>query len=265
MSKSPFYVGYLSVPPSIRRHYLLLTPLIIPSGLGVGFLLANSQQSAGNGVWSPSEPITLRGIVTTNPYAVIHTSDGDAALLVMVGKRGTVPIARPYAGTFVQITGNPIRRGGMIVLEHAGPEAIIPATVPAVEVGTAVEPAGEIVDTKCFLGVMKPARARFTARAQPLCLKGGMPLMLVTQSDAGATGYLLVSSADEAMSGPLTESAGVPLRISGTVETRGPGLTTAATEVCDHHCPEQHHGTRPYNQNDPIQEQSLHGHPEKPW
>ena len=218
----PFYVGYLPTPESLRRRYLWLTPLIVALGLGAGFLFSSAQQGAGTGTWATASPVTLAGTITVDPYAVLHTVDGESALLVMFGKRGAAHVAGPHAGTHVEVTGNPIRRGGLLVLELAGPEAVVPASGTPIAVSTvpgrSTTLTGEIVDTKCFLGVMKPGAGKVHRACAALCLRGGMPPMIVSRSGSTTTGHLLIGSTGEDMSRQLADLAGIPVQLAGTVE-----------------------------------------------
>jgi hypothetical protein len=85
-----------------------------------------------------------------------------------------------------------------------------------------IELLGEIVDSKCFLGVMVPGSGKTHRECASLCLRGGMPPAFHVQDRDGRSSLLLLT-------GPLGESigsaalrvAGEPISIRGSIERRG--------------------------------------------
>jgi len=55
---------------------------------------------------------------------------------------------------------------------------------------------GEIVDSKCYIGVMNPGQLIAHRACAILCVKGGIPPVLVVRSKEGPAGYLLLASAE---------------------------------------------------------------------
>ena len=52
---------------------------------------------------------------------------------------------------------------------------------------------GELVDTKCFLGVMRPATGKVHRGCAIRCLSGGAPPGLLVRDDRGDSGALLLA------------------------------------------------------------------------
>ena len=77
---------------------------------------------------------------------------------------------------------------------------------------------GEIVDSKCWLGVMKPARHTVHRGCATRCLSGGIPPLLMTTGADGAPAHLLL--ADE-RGGPAPEwfrgLVGIRVMLTGEV------------------------------------------------
>ena len=84
---------------------------------------------------------------------------------------------------------------------------------------------GEIVDSKCYLGVMKPGEG-LTHRACAIrCISGGIPPMLVSADAQGRPVYhLLTDAAGNALARELLPFVGRPVRISGSEERRNGAL-----------------------------------------
>jgi len=81
---------------------------------------------------------------------------------------------------------------------------------------------GEIVDAKCYLGAMKPGDGRTNKECATLCVRGGIPPMLVHQTAEGRLGYALVAGIDGRAVGGVGEPGGflLPL-IAEPVEVEG--------------------------------------------
>lgn len=52
---------------------------------------------------------------------------------------------------------------------------------------------GEIVDPKCYFGVMNPAEGRAHRACAILCLRGGITPVFVAKDRTGATAHLLIT------------------------------------------------------------------------
>jgi hypothetical protein len=81
---------------------------------------------------------------------------------------------------------------------------------------------GEIVDSKCYLGVMNPG-ALIPHRACAIrCISGGVPpVLLVLQSNAPALCFLLVSRDGKPVNKQVLNLVAEPVQITGEVERQG--------------------------------------------
>lgn len=177
-----FYVGYQSHAPKELGRFLnrvaaaLLVLVLLVAG-GLVFAQAEFAKSYfGFGV--------LESFEGTIDGAWLITSDGVAIALVGEGKRGITQ--RPKGR--VKVTGQRIERDGIVMIEAL---SITPvdgaiANAPETDLG-AVTLTGEIVDTKCYLGVMNPGAGRLHKDCARNCLRGGIPAGLV----AGGKLYFL--------------------------------------------------------------------------
>ena len=82
---------------------------------------------------------------------------------------------------------------------------------------------GEIVDSKCYLGVMKPAIAKIHRSCAIRCISGGLPPLFVsTDPKAGKYGYfLLVSHEGKAVNKEILDFVAKPIEITGKIEKKG--------------------------------------------
>ena len=86
----------------------------------------------------------------------------------------------------------------------------------------AVETTGEIVDSKCFLGVMVPGSGKTHKECASLCLRGGIPPALYVQDRAGHSSLLLlVGPTGEPIGARAVRAAGEAISVTGSVQRRG--------------------------------------------
>jgi hypothetical protein len=81
---------------------------------------------------------------------------------------------------------------------------------------------GEIVDSKCWLGVMRPGDGKVHKACASLCIRGGIPPMFVTRTE-GAPGISLMTTFDGKAIPPesILEYVADPVRLTGLIEKRG--------------------------------------------
>ena len=88
---------------------------------------------------------------------------------------------------------------------------------------------GEIVDTKCYLGVMNPGNGKVHRDCAVRCISGGAPPALVVRDAAGETRMLLLTGADgRALNREVLPFVAEPLEISGELVRSGSNLILKA-------------------------------------
>lgn len=148
-------------------------------------------------------------------------------LLVGAGKFGLPAFARGHEGAQVRFRGTLIQKGALTMIEmndaesFAVIEAARPGAVPppATSLGT-IELEGELVDTKCYLGVMRPATGKVHRGCAVRCLSGGVPPGLLVRDIGGNAFVIMLAAAD---GGPLdfdVQWAARVLQVRGQMELR---------------------------------------------
>ena len=85
-----------------------------------------------------------------------------------------------------------------------------------------LELTGEIVDSKCFLGVMVPGSGKTHKECASLCLRGGIPPALYVQDRAGHSSLLLLTGpTGEPIGAPALQAAGEAISLIGSIERQG--------------------------------------------
>jgi hypothetical protein len=193
--------------------------------------VAWTQRDPGPAVWDHGVERTWEGVLHVTPYPMLAIESGDdrgIALLVQQGKRGALDRCASGEPRRVRLRGWRLQRDDRRIIELAPePNAIetlhiggfAPMTLIA---GAPITLTGEIVDSKCFLGAMKPGDGATHKACAMLCLRGGIPPMLVSRDLHGPTRYTLVL--DE-RGGPMPPEfiplAGEPVTVTGTLGMLG--------------------------------------------
>jgi hypothetical protein len=228
----PFYVGYLPMPRAYRRFLRVVLPLVLWAVMFAGFAILWPQRAPGSGAWETGEPITRVGVLIAEPYPMLVTGEGRdqrVTLLTEMGKRGARERALAFAGERVRIEGFRIHRDGREIVELVpGPDAITqtdgPAPGEAIDFGAMTEAAareqvllrGEILDSKCYLGAMRPGDGLAHRACAMLCIRGGIPAMLYSVRADGSRAYhLLLSAQGGPIDARFIERAGVPVVVRG--------------------------------------------------
>lgn len=235
--RDPHFVGWLPMPRAYARFLVPVAVGLIIAAAAAAALLARGQRSPGDGRWDDGRTATFVGIVYAEPYAMIRVpgaGPGDppvTILLVEEGKYGATGRVRPHDGRSVCVTGTLLSRAGVRMLElAAGEDGLRPAPSYATAHLRQPQPLrrgrvtlrGEVVDSKCYLGAMKPGGGRAHKGCATLCLKGGVPPLFVARGAGGVTTYHLLTNPD---GGPLDQAAfdfvGEQVEADGVLEVWG--------------------------------------------
>ena len=203
------YEGELLVDPHPR--------LLTADGPAEGYLLVGVGKQAldVNGEprppWasSPSRRTGLSGTLIRNPEAAmleVHS------LEIPEGAAEAGPAVEPDAPAAPAANGSPLDS------ESVGPESEAATIVTRVRGQTLV---GEIVDTKCYLGAMKPGRGKPHRDCASLCIRGGIPAALLVRTEGGERHLVhLLNPQGQPLGRELLEWVGEPVEVWGTLRRR---------------------------------------------
>jgi hypothetical protein len=233
---SDFYIGYLPKAPTSLAHIIRRTVLaLFAVAIMLALVLVIAQQPFAASVFEFGNDRSFEGTIEEQPVAALLVSrPGEASprfsryLLVARGKHGASPEITGLHGKRVRLEGSLIYRGSDTALElRQGSIAVVDAvpapTEPEVEIGE-VTLSGEIVDSKCFLGVMNPGSGKVHRDCAARCISGGIPAALVVKKGSRQGLYLLTDTGGRPLSRDLLSSVAEPLTLSGTLVQRGSTL-----------------------------------------
>lgn len=232
-----FYIGWEAkaapgIGKTVRRAVVvfLLLATILPA------VLALAQRGIGTSVFEWGTLKNFSGTLRATPYPHLLVTrpgaTGDGAqqstyYLVATWEFGLDPEAMAaFDGKSVSLKGTLIYRENQTMVETK-PEWISLSTndqrhtlsaTPYQKLGR--QPLiGEIVDSKCFLGVMNPGQLTPHGACAIRCISGGVPpVLLVRQSNGPPTYFLLVSTDGKSVNKQVLDFVAEPVEISGEVE-----------------------------------------------
>jgi hypothetical protein len=227
--RKDFFVGYLPMPEGLKPFYKWLTVLLLVVGLGFSYWVSSSQQAVGKGQWLLAEEKTYQGYLSHDPYPVLHVvgDEPESIILMSQGKHSSANLTSELDGNEVTVTGFPIERGGWKLLELRDLSDVKvmnskPSYSAISEPLGEVTLSGEIIDSKCFMGVMKPGEGKVHRACAAMCIAGGIPpLLVVNQSDGNRYGYILIGPQGQAAADLVIEDVAVPVSVFGQLERRG--------------------------------------------
>lgn len=231
-----FYVNYFPVPRRLRSFVIIAAPLAVAIVTGVAVTRALMQADPGAAIWDDGTPKTFVGTIHARPYPMIVVDslnatgeDSNSHLLVELGKRGAERAAA-FDGQRVTLSGWTLERDGRRIIELEPGDVIVPTEGNAGAASTGVIAAsitlrGEILDSKCYLGAMKPGEGKTHKACATLCIQGGIPPMLVVRQSPRPRYVLLTNATGD----PIDES---DLRfVADPVEITGELLLQNGLEV----------------------------------
>ena len=231
---SDFYVGYLPQAPRplatfIKRVVGVLGLLVV----GTALVLIFGQMPFDNSAFEYGKLRTFEGIVEAQPCPTLLVERPGAVgreekysryLMVAPGKHAADDLVAGLDGKQVRLQGQLIYREGETMIE------VVPGSIQPVDTASATkEPirdlgpvtvTGEIVDSKCYTGVMNPGRGKVHRDCAARCLSGGIPPIFVSSN--GEDQYQLVGTDGAAIGrDALREFVAEPITARGELWQKG--------------------------------------------
>ena len=238
-SSDEFYIGYAErAPIGTTRFVRRWVGIVAVVGVGVAAVVALTQQTFDDATFEFGQTRDFQGRIEATPYPALlvpRPGSTDAALsvsrlhLVAQGKHGADDMVRAFDGQggAAALSGTLIYRDDQTMIEvvpgsvEPAPGSAGPAVTPTVEDLGTVTLRGEIVDSKCFLGVMNPATWTPHRACAVRCVSGGIPPMLVVRDSVGVLSYVLLADAQGRPIGKaLLDVIAEPVEVTGRLERR---------------------------------------------
>jgi hypothetical protein len=229
-----FYIGWQGKAPAIiSRHVRRAVVLLGVTAVAIALAAAFAQRTIGVAVFEWGIEKSFMGTLKLAPYPHLlvdrpGTDASSAYYLVAPFKFGldTNKLAE-LDGRAVTLKGTLIYRENQTMVE-VKPGSIREASGA---LGTARPTTqnlgrqtltGEIVDSKCYFGVMNPGQLAPHRACAVRCISGGIPpVLLVRQKDGPPLYFLLVGEDGSPVNKQVLDIVAVPLTVTGEVARQG--------------------------------------------
>ena len=211
MSQQDFYIGWMSkAPAGIAKHVKRVLLILFPLALIVAYLLSTSQKKFSTANFEFGKLTEVKGIYYNNPVPMLKVFDKNnlsiTIPLVGYGKHGAETAIMELEkekgvslnGKEVTLKGTLIYGDGKTLLQvdkndnpivNIGAESTVQLQQKDLGIQTI---RGEIVDPKCYFGVMKPGEGKVHRDCAIRCILGGIPPVLHVQNEKGESNYYLI-------------------------------------------------------------------------
>ncbi len=230
-----FYIGYL---PKMSKASAKVIKTFVAAALTAAICLAIvfwvGQKPFAKSVFEFGTVKDFEGTIQARPlpFLLVEKSEKNNGLptferfpLVAEGKHGFD--AGGFDGQRVKLKGTLIYRDDLQMIEVAGGsvEKAIESPNPIDEKTESLGSftfSGEIVDSKCYLGVMNPGQSKPHRDCAALCLRGGIPPLFIVKDNAGNISELwLVSENGASINKEILDFVAEPVEIPGEAARLG--------------------------------------------
>ncbi len=239
MTNDDFYIGWEGkAAPGIARFARARVITLMLIAVAVAGAIAVSQSPFASSRFEFGVERSFEGRIEFVPYPTLVVGrpglvapdegqhDTSRWLLTVFGKFGADAALEGLDGHRVRLDGTLIDRDGVTMvellpdsLEDLGAEA---PTVAFAAPATEVTLRGEIVDSKCYLGVMKPGNLKTHRTCAVRCISGGVPPVLLVRREDGTARYILLVDKDgAAVNGRILDMIAEPVEITGALSDIG--------------------------------------------
>lgn len=238
MKEEDFYIGYLpKMPKSSAKVIRAAVILLFMAAISLVFIFWSAQKPFAKSFFEFGAVTDFEGTVQAGavPFLLVEKTEKNNGLptferfpLVAEGKHG-VDIGS-LDGRRVKLKGKLIYRDDLRMIEVAAGsiENIAGNVTPVVDKTESLgfhTLRGEIVDSKCYLGVMNPGQSKPHRDCAVACLRGGIPPLLVVKDTGGnVTELWLVSDNGAPVNKDVLDFVAEPIEISGEVVRIGDQL-----------------------------------------
>jgi len=225
--KDDFYIGYLPKAPKSIARMVIFSVVAIGILMSIlAFVISSSQEKIQSNAFEFGKITELTGVLYEKPVPnlVIHVGTDimgkklyQSVLLVGLGKFGANKMVehfqsktkQPLEQSLITIKGTLIYSDGKTLLELTEEEASFVKSKPLTDENQPVfvdklmkkeiTVSGEIIDAKCYFGVMNPGYGKPHMSCAVRCISGGIPPVLWTKMNDGSTDYYIVLGKDGEM------------------------------------------------------------------
>ncbi|NOU61398.1 hypothetical protein [Marinifilum caeruleilacunae] len=244
--KNEFYIGYINKLPkqtakTIKKSIFVLIFVFVASGV----VIALHHQKVSNSKFELGQLSTIEGYYFNEPVPMIKLLEGKdihgnhifkSIPLVNYAKFGVEELVGIYeeenkislqgkkvkiVGTYLYDDGKALfeltkRAESILEVSSLNDPAIKEMIQPKIEKLGVNSIKGEIVDSKCYFGAMRPGFGKTHRACAVRCISGGIPPVLAATNYSGEVNYFLIRGSEkEAINKEVLPYVAEPVRLTG--------------------------------------------------
>ena len=232
-----FYVPYIEgslgskTKQTLKRFTVGSLVVIIIGAL----LFSFAQKPFKNSTFELTSTTKITGIFHESPYPMLRVEVAKNTfkniLLLGFGKSSANPFletleneVKNLNGKTLSIEGNLIYYNGKTLIQITDNEKVTlenktNSKTPEKEIISKMTLQGEIIDPKCYFGVMKPGKGKIHRSCAVRCISGGIPPVLATTDNNNMSQYFLLTDLKgHPINNDILPYIGKPSEITGIVE-----------------------------------------------
>ncbi|WP_196885730.1 hypothetical protein [Aureivirga sp. CE67] len=237
MKKDEFYIGYINqIPSKIKRKLKFTVWILVLVVIVFAVVFSFFQNKFKNSTFELTNVSEITGTFHSKPYPSVRIelspNDYKNVLLLGFGKFGPdkdienmESRLNSIEGKEVSIKGNLIYYNGKTLLQIADSEKFPvmkkESQLPERKINSLgeIEIEGEVIDPKCYFGVMKPGFGKIHRSCAVRCISGGIPPVFTTRSKEGNSEYFMITdSKGNKINHDILEYVGQPVKVKGALE-----------------------------------------------
>jgi hypothetical protein len=237
MNNSEFYIGWMAKAPKVfAKHVKKVLFFLFFLALVVAYLLSTKQKKFSTANFEFGKTTEVKGVYYNSPVPMLKVFDKDSLSitlpLVGYGKHGAeTAIMELEKEKNVSLNGKEVTLKGTLIYGDGKTLLQVDKNEnPIINIGavSTVQPdqkdmgtktiLGEIIDPKCYFGVMKPGEGKVHRDCAIRCILGGIPPVLHVQNEKGESNYyLIVGPNGEKMNEAVQDIVAEPVSIEAKV------------------------------------------------
>lgn len=236
MKEKEFFVSYIENSLGARTKLALKRFVLFALGLIVlgAFIFSFFQKPFKNSTFELSSTTQLVGTFHESPYPMLRVQIAENSfkniVLLGFGKSSANPFLERLLeeesnlnGKMLTIEGNLIYYNGKTLLQITDDEKVKlkgeSGEIPLKKELSEMTLEGEIIDPKCYFGVMKPGFGKIHRSCAVRCVSGGIPPVLATTDRNNISEYYLLTDLEgKPIHKDVLPFIGKPSKIKGHVE-----------------------------------------------
>jgi hypothetical protein len=239
MGNDEFYIGWMQKAPASFLQFIRKYLLIVFIGfIVVASLVVLYQKKFSTAVFEFGKTTAVTGIYKAVPVPhLLIKSEGDYIMVPLVGygKHGAAGVMNDLAaerntsldGKEIELRGTLLYGDGKMLMQVDKAEAPLlhifggAGHLPENHESRSVSLQGEIIDPKCFFGVMKPGEGKAHKDCAIRCILGGIPPVLKTTDELGNNSYVLLTSSSANINEWVRDVVASSARLTGILRHYG--------------------------------------------